>query len=113
MGVARDVRAMAGVAGCEIGMGTPANLEALAALGARAEWGPDDLVIAVQAADGAGEDALAAAERALASAPVGATVAAGPAPPRSLASAARADAGAGLALISVPGEYATLAAHQS
>jgi FdrA protein len=113
MSVARDVRAMAGVDGCEIGMGTPANLETLAALGAHAESGPADLVIAVQAGDGPGEDALAAAERALTAAPARPGAAAGPAPPRSLPSAARGDAGAGLALISVPGEYATLAAHQS
>jgi FdrA protein len=113
MSVARDVRAMDGVDGCEIAMGTPANLEALAALGAHAESGPADLVIAVEAADGLGEDALGAAERALAS-PAGAgPAAAGSAPPRSLASAAREGGDAGLALISVPGEYATLAAHQA
>jgi FdrA protein len=113
MSVAREVRSMDGVNGCEIGMGTPANLEAFAALGVQAESGPADLVIAVQATDGAAQDALAAAERALASAPDAAPAAAGPAAPRSLASAARRDVDARLALISVPGEYATLAAHQS
>jgi FdrA protein len=113
MSVARDVRAMDGVNGCEIGMGTPANLEALAARGAHAESGPADLVIAVEAPDGRAEEALRAAERALASPALAGPAAAGPAPPRSLASAARGEGDAGLALISVPGEYAPLAAHQS
>jgi FdrA protein len=113
MSVARDVRAMDGVDACEIGMGTPANLETLAALGAQADSGPADLVIAVQVADGVGEDAVAAAERALASTSANGIAAAGPAPPRSLPAAAREAGDAGVALISVPGEYATLAAHQS
>ena len=108
MSVARDVRAMDGVDACEIGMGTPANLETLAALGAQADSGPADLVIAVQVADGVGEDAVAAAERALASTSANGTAAAGPAPPRSLPAAAREAGDAGVALISVPGEYATL-----
>ena len=73
MSVARDVRGMDGVQTCEIGMGTPANIETLARLGAKAEAGPADIMIAVQAADGAGEDALAAAERALVSAPAATT----------------------------------------
>ena len=115
MSVARDVRGMDGVQTCEIGMGTPANRETLARLGAQAEAGPADIMIAVQAADGAGEDALAAAERALVSAPAGddAGAAPGQAPPRTLVAAARAAGDPDVALISVPGEYAALAAHQS
>jgi FdrA protein len=91
----------------EVAMGTPANLEALAALGVSCEAGPTDVVIAV---DGAA-DALSEAERELT-----ATVTAdGPRrePPRTLGAAVRELPGANVALISVPGEYAALEAHRA
>ena len=113
MGLARHVRGLPGVGGCEIAMGTAANLEALAALGARAQAGPSDVVIAVQAGDGAGEQALDAAEHWLAAAPGEQPAPAGAPAPRSIPAAAARLGGANLALISVPGEYATLAAHQA
>jgi FdrA protein len=105
MAAARAVRGLDGVIGCELAMGTPANLEALAARGAVAEATPADLIIAVDGDDP--DAAFAAAERELAAAPE--TSAEGPAPPRS---AAHAD-GANVALISVPGEYATLEAQRA
>ena len=49
---------------CEVAMGTPANLEALAALGASADAGPGDVVIAVDGEDGLGDAVLAEVERA-------------------------------------------------
>ena len=116
MAVAREARSLSGVDGCEITMGTAANLAALAALGVAAEAGPGDVVIAVSAADGAdGERALAAAEDALA-APADAgegTWSGDRPPPRSLRAAARRVPGADVALVSLPGDYATLAAHQA
>ncbi|HEY3187710.1 MAG TPA: hypothetical protein VGJ70_09560, partial [Solirubrobacteraceae bacterium] len=112
MGVAHGMRALAGVDGCELAMGTAANLEALAALGADAEAGPGDVVIAAHGAQAAA--ALDAAERALATAEPDAA-ASDPAAvaPRSLPAAAQRLPGVNVALISVPGAYAALAAHQA
>jgi FdrA protein len=120
MSIARAVRERDGVARCELGMGTPANLEALAGYGADAQATPGDLVIAVEAPDGAADDALAWAERELSSGSgsdggasgAGADVAVRPRP-RSLAVAARELDAANVALISVPGEYAALEAHRA
>jgi FdrA protein len=113
MQVAQGVRARDGVQRCELLAGTAANLELLSGLGVRADAAPTDVVIAVQA-DGAAAEALEAAERDLVSAAPGAD-GAGPAaePPRSLPAAARALAGANVALISLPGEYAVLEAHRA
>jgi FdrA protein len=88
----------------EVAMGTPANLEALAALGVDADAGPTDVVIAVEGP----ESALDAAERELTAtpAPSNGTVALAP---RSLSAARDAN----VALISIPGEYATLEAHRA
>ena len=109
MAVARDVRELPGVDGCEIGIGTPANLEVLGRLGAAVDNAtPADVVIAVNARDGAGEEALDQAERAIAAAPDGEGVAAEAPAPRSLVAT-----DARLALISVPGDYAALAGHQA
>jgi FdrA protein len=116
MAVARDVRTSDGVQACEIGIGTPANLELLERLGARADATPSDLVIAVDTADGDGDDALDAAERAVeaAVAPSGGADGASAAPaPRTVPAAAGQLNGANLALISVPGEFAALAAQQA
>jgi FdrA protein len=110
MQVAQTVRSQDGVRACEILSGTPANLELLSA---PADAGPGDIVIAVDAPDGA-DRALDAAERALASGAGGDPPAAGAgAAPRSLPAAARRLDGANLALISVPGEYAVLEAHRA
>jgi FdrA protein len=109
MQIAQRLRAHEGVQACEVLMGTPANLEALAALGASCSASPTDVVIAV---DGP-EASLADAEREL-SAPAAAEPGAGPAArPRTLPAAARRLAGANVALVSVPGEYAVLEAHRA
>jgi FdrA protein len=115
MGIARRLRAEDGIAGCEIGMGTPANVEHLAGLGAQADAGPGDLVIAVRVEDeSAAEAALDAAEREVADGDGGGEPeAAARAAPRSLAAAAARSDGANVALVSVPGAYAALEAHQA
>ncbi|MGO9498949.1 MAG: hypothetical protein ACLQA5_19900 [Solirubrobacteraceae bacterium] len=122
MSIARAVRERDGVARCELGMGTPANLEALAGYGAHAEATPADLVIAVDAHDGAAVEALTWAEQELSSRAssnggtgpgAGADGSARRPRPRSVAAAARQLAGANVALISVPGEYAALEAHRA
>src|SRR3954451_16143054 len=115
MGIARAPRARHGIAACEVAMGTPANLAALADLGAEASATPGDVVIAVDGSDGADVDAaLAEAERMLSSASAAAADgAAAVAAPRTLGSAAPPGAGANVALVSVPGEYATLEAHRA
>jgi FdrA protein len=110
MGIARTVRGRDGVAACEVVMGTPANLSALAALGASADARPGDLVVAVDGEDGVGDAVLAEVERLLASGGsggAGATTA--PARPRTSA----AVDGANVALVSVPGEYAALEADRA
>jgi FdrA protein len=114
MSVSRAMRQHDGVARCEVAIGTPANLELLAELGAVVEAAPADLVIAIDADDGVGDEALALAERELASAhaPVADSSAVG-ARPRSLVLAARELDGANVALVSVPGEYAMLEAQKA
>lgn len=114
MGVSRTVRECDGVKRCEVAMGTPANLELLAGLGAVAQAGPGDLVIAIDAEDSVAGEALSLAEQELAS--VHAHDSDGQevrARPRSLPLAARELEGANVALISVPGAYATLEAQQA
>jgi FdrA protein len=107
MGIARALRDHAGVSACEVVMGTPANLSALAALGASATAGPSDMVVAVDGEEGLGDTILAEVQRLLVGG--GAQNDAGPAPARTLAAIDAAN----LALISVPGEYATLEAHRA
>jgi FdrA protein len=104
MKVAQGVRSHDGVRACEVVMGTPANLEMLAALGAVCDATPSDVVIAV---DGGADGAFDRAERELASEEAHDEQAAGAAP-RSLAAV-----DANVALISVPGEYAVLEAHRA
>jgi FdrA protein len=115
MRVAQDVRAGDEVRACEILAGTPANLELLSALGATAEARPTDVVIAVDVEGDGAEAALDAAARELEAPAAARGDGAGPAaePPRSLTAAARALAGANVALISLPGEYAVLEAHRA
>ena len=99
MKVAQTVRARDGVAGCELLMGTPANLRQL---GVSVEATPADVVIAVDGPD----EALDAAERELSATPESSEPV--KAAPRSLAAA-----DGNVALISVPGEYAALEAHRA
>jgi len=117
MGIARTLRGRDGIAACEVAMGTPANLAALADLGARADASPGDVVIAVDGDGDPAEQALAEAERMLSAGGNGGGSgdggAAAAARPRSLGSAAAALGGANVALVSVPGEYATLEAHRA
>ncbi len=114
MGIARAVRDRPDVRRCELGMGTPANLEFMADLGAVAQATPGDVVIAVEADGDVAGRALALAEEQLDQMqstephPAGEAVAA-----RSLQGAADLVDGANVALISVPGEYAALEAHQA
>jgi FdrA protein len=109
MGIARALRDRDGVSACEVVMGTPANLDALAALGASAEAGPGDVVVAVDGEDGLGDAVLAEVQRLLAGGGAASSGDDGPAPARTLA----ATEGANVALVSVPGEYATLEAHRA
>jgi FdrA protein len=113
MSIARAIRDRNGVSRCELGMGTPANLEVLAGYGAQVQATPADLVIAVEAQNGAAADAFAQAELELSS--ISPEPSAGAARPRarSLAAAARELDGANVALISVPGDYAVLEAHRA
>jgi FdrA protein len=110
MGIARALRDRDGVAACEVVMGTPANLSALAALGASADARPGDLVVAVDGEDGVGDAVLAEVERLLSgggSADGGGEHA--PSRPRTLA----AVDGGNVALVSVPGEYAAFEADRA
>ena len=114
MGIAGQLRGRDGVERCEVFMGTPANLAALRDLGGAADAGPGDVVIAATGS-GAGE-ALGEAERLLgaADAPAAGGGAQQARAPRTLPGAARALGDrASLALVSVPGEYATLEAHRA
>ncbi|MDP8968756.1 MAG: protein FdrA, partial [Actinomycetota bacterium] len=117
MGIARGLRARDGVSGCEMGMGTTANLEALAARGVEAQAGPSDLIVAVEAdSEDVAAQTIAKAEEELASGGGEAAAAGATAkrePPRSLVSALRQLSEPNVALISVAGEYATLEAHRA
>ncbi len=112
MALSARVAQAGGVTQASVVMGTPANLEILAATGLLAPElagaGPNDLLIAVEAGGEAELGAaLAAAEALLASSGTRRESGfAAEAPPRSVASAARARPDANIALISVPGEYA-------
>jgi FdrA protein len=118
MGIARAVRGRDGIRACELAMATEQNVAALAALGVGElpPAGPVDLLVAVDADDAVAQRALDEAEAALADGSAdrdrGATAGAAPSP-RSLVSAARRLAGANVALVSVPGEYAALEAHRA
>jgi FdrA protein len=116
MGIARALRGRDGVEGCEMGMGTAANLEALAARGVEAQAGPSDLIVAVETgSDDVASETFEQAEAELSSG--GSDSAAGATgvrePPRSLVSARRRLGDPNVAIISVAGEYATLEAHRA
>lgn len=109
MAVSHQVRRVSGVSAAMIGMGTPANLEALTELGfdagAMRAAGARDLVIAVDAADsGSAARATENARELLRRGHTAADEAGHRA--RSLQSAIRACENANLVLISVPGEFA-------
>lgn len=108
MNIARDVRALPGVEDAALVMGTEANkglLQQIGPLSAEASAAkPTDLILMIKGAEITLDDALAAAERLLTKrSPVtgGAEVR-----PRTLRSAARAQPGANLVVISVAGAYA-------
>jgi FdrA protein len=111
MRVSADVRKTNGVQAALIAMASELNLGLLPEMGFRAppDAGPNDLLIAVRASDDAAlAGALAVVDRTLSDRGPSAGLAAGPAgaqPPRTTAAAVRAG-GPGLALISVPGQYA-------
>ena len=114
MRVAAQLEQLDGVERAALLMGTPANRAIMAAAGllqGEAETaGPNDLVVAVSAADeDAAQAAVVAAERLLASQPVAAS--AGSAtdrpPARTIAEGVAELPSASLALISTPGAYAT------
>jgi FdrA protein len=110
MRIAADLDSLPGVRAASLVMATAPNKDVLAAAGLLAGdaegAGANDLVVAIDAADDAADEALAAAEEAL-SARADATPAAGggePRRPRTLAEV-KSDGG-GLAIISTPGHYA-------
>jgi len=107
--VQREVRALPGVREAGVVMGTEANKELLRDAGLMSsELGaarPDDLILVVDADDeAAAEAALSRAEEMLVQRRTGTTE--GAYRPKTVTSAARALAGANLALISVPGRFA-------
>jgi FdrA protein len=110
MRISADVRATDGVQAALIAMATELNLGLLPAMGFQppASAGPNHLLIAIRADDLAAlASALAAVDAALTARPALAGAAAGGAvtQPRTVGAAVRAS-GPGLALISVPGQYA-------
>ncbi len=107
MQVTAKAQAVAGVGAALVAMATTLNLELLAGLGlpAPAGAGPNELLIAIQADDGESlATALAAVDNALSARPADDAGGAAEQSPRTTLSAVRR-AGAGLALISVPGQF--------
>ena len=117
--VSSRVAGLPGVVDASLVMGTPLNQEVLRDSGLLADSlsaGPNDLVLAVRAADpAAAEAALQAAERLLAAdrRPRTDVGTGAEEPPRSLRGAHRRAADANLAVISVPGPFAAAQAHQA
>ncbi len=108
MQISADVRRADGVHAALVAMATELNLGLLPGMGFRPPpgAGPDHLLIAVRAHDEpALSAALAAVDAALTARPVAHPGAGAAQPPRTTAAAIRSD-GPGLALISVPGQYA-------
>src|SRR5260221_161299 len=111
MQVTAQAQAIPGVQAALVAMATDLNLGLLADLGLQPpdRAGPNDMLVAVQADDGESlATALAAVDNALRSRPADQAGAAEQ-PPRTTFSAARR-AGTGLALISVPGQFAFIGA---
>ena len=113
MSITTQVKAATGVVYGMLGMGTPANCQVIVDAGFDpadlADATPNDLLIAVEADDKAAAIAAIARAEELVSGAAGPTTAAvggGAGPAVSLPAATAGLAGANLALISVPGEYA-------
>jgi FdrA protein len=112
MQLSRQLSAGDGVQAALVAMGTPLNLDLLRADGFEVpeQAGPNDLVVALRAADLDALDAARAAfEQALAAGPArsgGGTGGGAAAPPRTVPAAAARLPGASLAFVSVPGRYA-------
>jgi FdrA protein len=107
MQVSRRLRDVPGVRAAQVAMGTPLNLDLLAATGLPAPEGtrPDDLVVALDLADDAAlEPALTELARAL-SEPAASGARSEDQPPLTTGSALRRQP-AGLVVVSVPGEAA-------
>ncbi len=102
--VSREAAAEEGAETVSVAMATPLNVDLIAGQGFElpADVGPNDLVIAIRAADE--EAVLAAVERALSRREVGRGEAERPAP-RSLVSAVRRRPDLNLAFLSVPGRH--------
>jgi FdrA protein len=117
LGAIRAMRELDGVDWASAAMGTPANMEILRDRGVDpgeiADTGANDFVVVVTAAsEDTANEALAAGERAVFSArPQGDERE--PALPRSLRQAVERQPESNVAVISVPGEYAALAAYQA
>jgi FdrA protein len=108
MQVTAEAQAVAGVQAAMVAMGTGLNLDLLAGLGMAAPVtaGPNDLLVAIAADDAESlASALAVVDSALSARPAEQTGGEAAQPPRTTLSAARRT-GPGLALISVPGQYA-------
>ena len=112
MRIAEDLKRLDGVVQAGLVMGTPSNCAVLREAGlfegpAR-EAGPNDLVVAVAAADeGAADEAIATAGRLLATRAADEPSEAGSFVPTTIAEATAAASGLNLALVSTPGDYAT------
>ncbi|MGN6793075.1 MAG: FdrA family protein [Streptosporangiaceae bacterium] len=108
MQVTAQAQAVAGVQAALVAMGTELNLDLLAGLGLAApdKAGPNDLLVAITADDGESlASALAVVDSALSARPAEQAAGQEEQPPRTTVSAARRT-GPGLALVSVPGQYA-------
>jgi FdrA protein len=114
----RAMRAGDGVQWATAVLAVPANVDDLAAMGFRGgelgSAGANDLVLAVRAADAAARDAaLERGRDALFATASSAGTGHGQPRPRSIGTAAAQLAGANVAVVSVPGSYASIAAHQA
>jgi FdrA protein len=108
MQVTAKAQAVAGVQAALVAMGTELNLDLLAGLGfaAPGQAGPNDLLVAIAADEGESlASALTVVDNALTARPEELPGGQAGQPPRTTLSAARRS-GPGLALISVPGQYA-------
>ncbi len=106
--VSRTVQGVAGVAGAQVAMATPLNIDVLSEMGFAVpeEAGPNDMVVAIRLSVGGDlEAALAGVDAALSASSRRAPGPSAEAPPRTTASALRRAPGA-VALVSVPGPSA-------
>lgn len=114
----RAMREIDGVDWASAAMATPANVETLRAEGVEPEQvvdaGANDLFLAVRAvSEDVAADALAAGESAVRSSTTAGDDGGQPEAARSLRDIVRAQPESNVAVVSVPGEYAALSAHQA